>query len=74
MSWRIFEYDPYLLPYEADIDRRMENYSRKRRELLGDGNDRSLYDLADGHEYFGFHRTVTAGCTANGHLPRRICT
>ena len=58
MSWKILEYDPYLLPYEADIERRMENYAKKRRELVGDSRDARLYDIADGHEYFGFHRTA----------------
>ena len=55
MSYRIFEYDPGLLPYERDIDQRMKNYARKRRELVGE--DGSLCDFANGHEYFGFHKT-----------------
>ncbi|MBE7056620.1 MAG: 1,4-alpha-glucan-branching enzyme [Ruminococcaceae bacterium] len=54
MSYKIFEYDPYLLPYERDILQRMANYENKRRELLGDGD--SLSDFANGHEYFGFHK------------------
>jgi 1,4-alpha-glucan branching enzyme len=56
MSYKIFEYDPSLLPYEKDIELRMTNYERKRRELVGD--DGKLIDFADGHNYFGFHRTV----------------
>ena len=35
MSYRIFDYDPYLVPYKKDIELRMENYRRKKRELLG---------------------------------------
>lgn len=55
MEYKIFEYDPYLLPYKADIDRRMENYKNKKRALLPNGG--SLRDFANGHEYFGFHKT-----------------
>ena len=55
MSYKIFEYDPTLLPYEQDIEIRMDNYERKKRELVGD--DGKLIDFADGHKYFGFHRT-----------------
>ena len=55
MSYRIFELDPYLLPYKADIELRMANYARKRRELVGE--DGSLKDFANAHEYFGFHKT-----------------
>ena len=33
----------------------MDNYARKKRELLGKGG--KLIDFANGHEYFGFHRT-----------------
>jgi len=55
MSYRIFELDPYLLPYKADIELRMANYARKRQELVGE--DGSLRDFANAHEYFGFHKT-----------------
>ena len=55
MSYRIFELDPYLKPYEADIELRMSNYARKRRELVGESG--SLRDFANAHEYFGFHKT-----------------
>ncbi|MBR2461171.1 MAG: alpha amylase C-terminal domain-containing protein [Clostridia bacterium] len=55
MAYRILTYDPALRPYEADIEQRMENYSRKRKELIGKVG--SLSDFANGHEYFGFHKT-----------------
>ena len=55
MSYRIFDYDPYLIPYKKDIELRMENYRRKKRELLAGGG--SLRDFANAHEYFGFHKT-----------------
>ena len=57
MSYRIFEYDPYLLPFEADIEQRMKNYAKKKRELIGPKEN--LCDFANGHEYFGFHKTKT---------------
>ena len=54
MNYKIFEYDPGLLPYRKDIELRMSEYERKRRELLQDGL--SLLDFANAHEYFGFHK------------------
>ena len=51
---KIFDYDPRLLPFEADINLRMENYKRKKRELVGRGG--RLIDFANAHEYFGFHK------------------
>ena len=55
MSYRIFEYDPYLLPFEKDITLRMKNYRAKRKELVGTKG--KLIDFANGHEYFGFHKS-----------------
>ncbi len=54
MSYKIFEYDKGLLPFEADIELRLNNYKRKRYQLVGD--NKSLIDFANGHEYFGFHK------------------
>ncbi len=55
MNLKIFEYDKSLLPFERDIDQRMKNYENKLSELLQDG--KTLSSFANGHEYFGFHRT-----------------
>ena len=55
MKYKIFEYDPNLLNFEKDIELRMDNYYRKRSEILPDG--KSLNDFANAHEYFGFHKT-----------------
>lgn len=52
---KIFEIDPYLVPFENDIALRMDLYKTKRRELVG--NRGSLVDFADGYKYFGFHKT-----------------
>ena len=51
---KIFDYDPRLLEFEEDINLRMENYKRKRAELVGRGG--KLIDFANAHEYFGFHK------------------
>ena len=55
MKLKIFEYDPYLKPFEADIKLRCDNFKRKQDELLKKGQ--SLLEFANGHEYFGFHKT-----------------
>ena len=55
MSYKIIEIDPYLAPFEKDIDLRMNAYKEKRSLLLKKGE--SLSDFANAHHYFGFHRT-----------------
>ncbi len=55
MAWKIFEHDKYLLPFERDIEQRMKNLENKLCELLREGE--TLSSFANGHEYFGFHRT-----------------
>ncbi len=55
MSYKILKIDPILEAYEDDINLRMDNYKRKKAELLGEG--KSLVDFANGYQYFGFHRT-----------------
>ena len=57
--YKILRYDSYLKPYEKDIELRMENYERKREELLKDAP--TLSDFANGHHYFGIHRTEDGG-------------
>ena len=54
MKHKIFQYDPYLKPFEKDFDLRMENYNKKKQELLADHP--SLAEFANGYNYFGFHR------------------
>ncbi len=55
MRYKIFDYDPALIPFRKDISLRMENYRRKKNEILS--SVPSLTDFANGHEYFGFHKT-----------------
>ena len=54
---KIFEIDPYLIPFEEDIRLRMDLFKAKRKELVGSRG--SLVEFADGYKYFGFHRTVS---------------
>ncbi len=51
----IIQRDSALLPYERDINQRMDNYRRVRWQLTGEG---SLSDFANAHEYYGFHHTA----------------
>ena len=55
MALKIFTYDPELEKYEDHIHRRVEDYRAKRKKLVA--RDGSLVDFANGHEYFGFHKT-----------------
>ncbi len=54
-SYKILSIDPFLKPYESDIDLRMKRHSDTRQRLLGDKAD--LVSFANGYLYYGFHRT-----------------
>ncbi len=51
----ILKIDPYLAPFEKDINLRMELFLQKRCELVGKSG--KLTEFANGYKYFGFHRT-----------------
>lgn len=51
----ILKIDPYLAPYKDDIALRAKLYEKKCAELLGKCS--SIADFANGHKYFGFHKT-----------------
>ena len=53
---KILEIDPYLAPFEKDIELRVKLYKDKKKDLVG---RKKLVDFANGHKYFGFHRTET---------------
>ncbi len=57
MDYPILKIDPYLKPYEKDLNQRMENYARKKKALLKNGG--RLSDFANGYLFFGIHRTQT---------------
>ena len=54
MAYKITEIDPYLTPFADDLELRMNNYKRKRQELLG--VSANLVDFSNAYKYFGFHR------------------
>ncbi|MBE6954845.1 MAG: 1,4-alpha-glucan-branching enzyme [Ruminococcaceae bacterium] len=51
----ILRMDPTLQPFADDLMLRMDNYARKRASLLGPGQ--TLRNFANGHLYFGIHKT-----------------
>ncbi len=51
---KILQIDPYLAPFEKDIDLRISRFKKKKRELVGAKG--KLTDFANGHKFFGFHR------------------
>ena len=54
MGYKLLQYDKNLRPYADDIALRMENYARKKKELVGENG--SLAEFACGHLFFGIHR------------------
>ena len=54
MSFSLIDADPYLKDFEGDIDLRMQNYARVRKNLLG--TKKSLLDISENHKYYGFHQ------------------
>ncbi|MBO5210636.1 MAG: alpha amylase C-terminal domain-containing protein [Clostridia bacterium] len=54
MTPKIIKIDPYLTPYKDDLILRINNFKNKKRELCG---EESLIDFANGHNFFGFHKT-----------------
>lgn len=51
----ILKIDPWLKPYKSDIQWRIKRYQDVKKTLLGD--DGCFRDFANGHKYFGFHRS-----------------
>ncbi len=47
--------DPYLIPFEEDLNLRDKLFLQKRKELVQ--GKKTLSDFANGHHFFGFHRT-----------------
>ncbi|MBU3161044.1 alpha amylase C-terminal domain-containing protein [Clostridium frigoris] len=50
---KIMDIDPYLKPYESDINLRMDTYASSKKKLLGD--KQSFKSFANGGLYYGFH-------------------
>ena len=62
---RMLTVDPYLTPFADQIADRIA-YCRQARERLLDGKD--ILSFANGHLYYGFHRTET-GWVFREHAP-----
>ena len=55
MALKILKRNPCLMPYEKDLNMRLQRFESARDALTADG--RTLTDFANGHHYFGFHPT-----------------
>ena len=55
--YEITSIDPWLAPHAGDIELRMNRFKEKRWQIAGGA--RTLEEFANGHLYFGFHRTGT---------------
>lgn len=54
---KILKIDPTLAYFEKDLNLRMDNYKRKKEELVGKNG--RLSSFANGYMFFGFHKTKT---------------
>ncbi|MDR1069850.1 MAG: 1,4-alpha-glucan-branching enzyme, partial [Gracilibacteraceae bacterium] len=52
---RLWEIDPWLVPYKSDLELRRRQYRRALSNLLS-GGQKNLAEYANGYLYFGFHR------------------
>jgi len=55
LELNLIKADPLLRKYSGDLQLRMDNLLRTKEKLLRPGQ--TLSDFANGHLYFGFHRT-----------------
>ncbi|MBR5126567.1 MAG: 1,4-alpha-glucan-branching enzyme, partial [Oscillospiraceae bacterium] len=55
--YRLLELNPQLTPFAGDIDLRMFLYRATKGRILGE--NQTLNDFANAHNYYGFHRTET---------------
>ena len=54
--WLLMEKDPYLTPYAGEVRMHLDRYNDRRYDLCG---ERPISEFANGHRWFGFHRTET---------------
>ncbi|MEG0766705.1 MAG: alpha-amylase family glycosyl hydrolase [Clostridia bacterium] len=54
-SSQLIALDPWLAPYEKELNLRVAHYQETRKRLLQGGE--KLRDFANGASYYGFHRT-----------------
>ena len=55
MALKIMKLNPCLEPFASDISLRMSNFISTKDALLKNGT--TLADFANGHHFYGFHRT-----------------
>ena len=55
---KIYETDPWLLPFKDAVDARHERICRTLKHIAGDG---ALKDAVNNHMYYGLHRTEDGG-------------
>lgn len=51
---KIIEIDPWIKPFEKDLQLRMSHYHQTKKALLGSHAD--FKEFANGHLYYGFHK------------------
>lgn len=54
MTLEILKKNPALLPFERDLNLRMENYRKTKERLVGKTG--KLSNFANAHHFFGFHK------------------
>ena len=69
MSLKILKYDPLLLPFEADLELRMQKYADKKKQLSV--TPESFVILLTDMSILDFIKPKTAGIIVSGHLPLR---
>ena len=70
MSYKILEIDPYLKSFENDINLRMENYEKKKKELL----QVAYRNLQMDTNILDSTEQNLAGFTESGHQLQKQCT
>ncbi len=65
---RLTENDPWLKPYEARIQKRME-FTRIREKAITQGGEIALTEFAKGHFYYGLHRDDDGSWVIRDFLP-----
>ena len=56
-KWEILDIDPWIKDYENDINLRMNEYEKKKDQILSGAQN--LSDFANAHHYYGFHKVKT---------------
>lgn len=71
MKYKIMEYDDVLKLYEADLDLRVNDYHKKREELIGANG--SIVDFAMDMNILVYTEHRKGGFTVSGHRALLRC-